>query len=267
MPQRNKNMKYISLIGKNAIATFENVLTGVGRFMIFLFDCLAAIFGGRWYFHKISEQFMQIGFNSFPLVVVTAIFTGGVLALQTYAGCSRFGVETTVPSVVVISLTRELGPILAGLMVAGRVSTSIAAELATMKVTEQLDALQVLSTSPFNFLIAPKVLACTISMPILVLIADTIGIMGGTIASVFALNFDFHQYLQKSFEFLSYNDVMSGLIKSFVFGFIISICGCYYGYNAKGGAEGVGKATISGIVRSSIFILLTNYFMTQIFFI
>jgi phospholipid/cholesterol/gamma-HCH transport system permease protein len=172
-----------------------------------------------------------------------------------------------VPSVVVISLTRELGPILAGLMVAGRISTSIAAELATMKVTEQLDALQILSTSPFNFLITPKILACTISMPILVLIADVIGIIGGTVASALALNFDFHQYLYKSFEFLSYADVMSGLVKSFVFGFIIAICGCYYGYNAKGGAEGVGKATISAIVRSSIFILLTNYFMTQFFFI
>jgi phospholipid/cholesterol/gamma-HCH transport system permease protein len=260
-------MKYISAIGNNAIASIENGLSGIGHFSVFVYNCLASLFTGRWYFKKISEQFVQIGFNSLLLVAITAIFTGGVLALQTFAGCSRFGVETTVPSVVIISLTRELGPILAGLMVAGRISTSIAAELATMKVSEQLDALTILSTSPFSFLIIPRVLACTISMPILVLIADIIGVVGGSIASVVALNFDFHQYVYKSLESLSYEDVKSGLLKAFVFGFIIAIYGCYCGYNADGGAEGVGKATISAVVKSSIFILLTNYFMTQFFFI
>jgi phospholipid/cholesterol/gamma-HCH transport system permease protein len=260
-------MRYVSAIGRKTVGVIEDTLSSVGHFMVFLFNCLSAFFTGRWYYKKIFEQFIQIGFNSLLLVGITAVFTGGVLALQTYAGCSRFGVETTVPSVVVISLTRELGPIIAGLMVAGRISTSIAAELATMKVSEQLDALQILSTSPFSFLIAPRILTCAVSMPLLVLVADIIGILGGTVASALVLGFDFHGYLHKTFEFLNYADVMSGLIKSVVFGFIISLCGCYYGYSAKGGAEGVGKATILAIVKSSIFILLANYFMTQIFFI
>jgi phospholipid/cholesterol/gamma-HCH transport system permease protein len=265
---KNKNLvKYLGLLGKNFLNMSRGVASSVGSFRLFFCCCMKSLVLGKRYPQKIWEQFMEIGFNSLLLVAITAIFTGGVLALQTFAGCSRFGVETTVPSVVIISLTRELGPILVGLMVAGRISTSVAAELATMKISEQLDALQILSTSPFDFLIIPKIIACTLSLPILVLIADIIGLLGGTAASVLALNFELHQYLLKSFEFLDYGDVASGLAKSFVFGFIISICGCYYGYNAVGGAEGVGKATISAIVKSSIFILLTNYFMTQIFFI
>ncbi|MDR0571875.1 MAG: ABC transporter permease [Rickettsiales bacterium] len=266
--QKSKNARgYFNIIGKHFLKVSKDIAVGIGSFSLFFGNCIRSLVLGKRYPQKIKEQFMDIGFKSLLLVAITAIFTGGVLALQTYAGCSRFGIETTVPSVVIISLTRELGPILVGLMVAGRISTSVAAELATMKVTEQLDALQILSTSPFDFLIVPKIIACTLSLPILVLIADIIGLLGGTVASIFALNFELHQYLLKSFEFLDYSDVVSGLAKSFVFGFIISICGCYYGFNARGGAEGVGRATISAIVKSSMFILLTNYFMTQLFFI
>lgn len=260
-------MNFFAGIGEWAVNTINAFFQKVGHFSLFLFNSFKSMFINKWYIKKIYEQFVEIGFNSLLLVATTAIFTGGVLALQTYAGASRFGIENTVPSVVVLSLTRELGPILVGLMVAGRISTSIAAEISTMRVSEQLDALYVLSTSPFSFLIMPRIIASTLSVPILVLLADVIGLIGGSVASVVALDFNFYSYIQHTYNFLNYNDVMSGIIKSFVFGFIIAVCGCYHGYNAKGGAEGVGQATIKAIVSASICILLTNYFMTQIFFI
>ena len=260
-------MNYFQNIGKIFIQSFSNFFFNVGKFSIFVYKTIKSAFSKKWYLKNLSQQFLEIGFYSLPVVTATAIFTGAVMALQTYAGCNRFGAESTVPTIVVLAITRELAPILVGLMVAGRVSTSIAAHIGTMKVSEQIDALYTLSTSPFKYLILPRVIATTVSMPFLVLLADIIGIFGGTVASVVSLKFDLSMYLNNTINFLRFEDVYSGIIKSIVFGFIIAISGCYCGYNSKGGAEGVGQATIKAIVSTSIGILLSNYLMTELFFI
>lgn len=260
-------MSFIQNLGYATLKFFSNLFESIGRFTIFTYKTFRTIFSKKWYFANIAHQFFEIGFCSLPVVAMTAIFTGGVMALQTYAGCNRFGAESTVPTIVVLAITRELAPILVGLMVAGRISTSIAAQIGTMRVSDQIDALYTLSTSPYKYLILPRVLASTISMPLLVLVADVIGIFGGTVASVLSLKFDMASYLNNTMNFLKLEDVYSGLIKSIVFGFIIAICGCYHGYNSKGGAEGVGKATTNAIVSASIFILLSNYLMTELFFV
>ena len=260
-------MKIITKLGRDSINFFDNIFSKIGRVSIFIYNSLKAIFSKKWYFRNLGQQFLEIGFYSLPVVAATAIFTGAVMALQTYAGANRYGAESTVPSIVVLAITRELAPILVGLMVAGRVSTSIAAQIGTMKVSEQIDALYTLSTCPFKYLMLPRIIATTISMPFLVLIADVIGIFGGTVASVTSLKFDLSIYLNNTVNFLKFEDVYSGIIKSIAFGFIVAVSGCYCGFNSKGGAEGVGKATINAIVYASIGILLSNYFMTELFFI
>ena len=209
---------------------------------------------------------IEIGYYSLPVVGLTAIFTGAVLALQSYTGFSRFSAESAIATVVVLSITRELGPVLAGLMVAGRVGASIAAEIGTMRITEQIDALTTLSTNPIKYLVTPRVIAAVLMMPCLVLIADIIGVMGGYFISVYSLGFSQDIYLQNTFQYLEKSDVTSGLIKSAVFGFIISIIGCYSGYNSDKGAQGVGNATTNAVVVSSILILLSNYLLTKVFF-
>ena len=196
---------------------------------------------------------------------MTTLFTGMVLALQTYTGFTRFNAESAVAAVVVISMTRELAPVLAGLMVAGRIGAAIAAEIATMRVTEQIDALSTLSVNPFKYLIAPRVIAATLMLPVLVLIGDIIGIFGGYVVGVHSLGFG-AGYISQSWDVLEYMDVVSGLVKAAVFGFIVSALGCYHGYNSARGAQGVGAATTNAVVSSSILILIFNYIITQVFF-
>lgn len=249
-------------IGQNTIENFNSTK----KFADFLFNCLKSIITPRWYPKIILKQVLEIGFYSLPVVGLTAVFTGAVLALQTYSG-SSFGQEITVPTIVALGITRELGPVLVGLMVAGRIAASIAAEIGTMKVTEQIDALKTLSTNPFRYLIVPRIISATLTLPILVLIADIIGILGGSLASTFSLNFSFIGYITKTMDFLKITDITSGLIKSSVFGFIIALMGSYQGYNSKGGAEGVGRATTNAVVTASILILLFNYIMTELFFV
>jgi phospholipid/cholesterol/gamma-HCH transport system permease protein len=199
-------------------------------------------------------------------VGLTAFFTGAVLALQIFIGGSRFNAESIVPTIVALGITRELGPVIGGLMVAGRVSAAIAAELGTMRVTEQIDALRTLSTNPFNYLVVPRLVAAIIVLPLLVLICDVIGIMGGFIISTQSLGFNATTYIKRTWDFLQTPDVTSGLWKAAAFGFIIALMGCYHGYNSKGGAQGVGAATTHAVVTASILILATNYFMTQLLF-
>jgi phospholipid/cholesterol/gamma-HCH transport system permease protein len=194
------------------------------------------------------------------------LFTGGALALQIYSGGARFNAEAVVPSIVAIGMVRELGPVLGGLMVAGRVSSSIAAELGTMRVTEQFDALTTLSTNPMKFLVAPRLAAATIAMPILVAIGDTIGIMGGYLVGTGRLGFNGASYLKNTVDFLTAGDVTSGLIKAAAFGFIVALMGCYHGYNSGRGAQGVGRATINAVVSASVLILATNYLLTELLF-
>jgi phospholipid/cholesterol/gamma-HCH transport system permease protein len=238
----------------------------LGKIVTFAGNAVKSCFSAPFYPKMIWRQIIQIGYFSLPVVGLTAIFSGAVLALQSYSGFSRFNAESTIATVVVLSITRELGPVLAGLMVAGRVGASIAAEIGTMKVTEQIDALRTLSTNPFRYLVAPRIIASVLMLPFLVLIADIIGVMGGYLVSVHSLGFSAGPYLSNTFKFLETIDVVSGLTKAAVFGFLIAIMGCYFGYNSKGGAEGVGIATTNAVVAASITILLSNYIITGIFF-
>lgn len=241
-------------------------LQSLGKISLFIGETIVNMIKPPFYGKIILRQMIEIGFYSLPVVGLTAIFTGAVLALQSYTGFSRFNAESSIATVVVISITRELGPVLAGLMVAGRVGASIAAEIGTMRVTEQIDALSTLSTNPFSYLIVPRVIASLIMLPCLVLIADIIGVYGGYLVGIHMLDFNPTSYLQSTFDYLEVNDVVSGLIKAAVFGFIIAIMGCYHGFYSRGGAQGVGTATTNAVVTASITILLLNYILTSIFF-
>jgi phospholipid/cholesterol/gamma-HCH transport system permease protein len=258
-------MNIIKLCEKVGHFTLLNI-SKFGEIVIFAANSLVSCFTPPFYPRLIYRQFLQIGYFSLPVVGLTAIFSGAVLALQSYSGFSRFNAESSIATVVVLSITRELGPVLAGLMVAGRVGASMAAEIGTMKVTEQLDALRTLSTNPFKYLIAPRVIAGILMLPLLVLVADVIGVMGGYLVSVHSLGFSPGPYIASTFKFLERIDVISGLVKAGAFGFIIAIMGCYFGYNSRGGAEGVGVATTNAVVAASIAILLLNYMITGWFF-
>ena len=255
----------VNLLEKTGSFTLKN-LAKVGEVSLFITKAVRNIFTPPFYPKIILKQMLSIGYYSLPIVGLTAIFSGAVLALQSYSGFSRFNAESTIAIVVALSVTRELGPVFAGLMVAGRVGASMAAEIGTMRVTEQIDALRTLSTNPFKYLVAPRVIAGVITLPFLVIVADIIGIMGGYLVSIHSLGFSSGPYLRNTFEFLEAMDIISGLIKAMFFGFIITIMGCYWGYNSKGGAEGVGIATTNAVVSSSILVLLMNYILTSWFF-
>jgi len=245
---------------------FLAFLAAVGRLALFATHGVGALFSPPYYFRQIGRQMVEIGYYSLPVVGLTAIFTGAVLALQSYSGFSRFSAESSIPMVVALSITRELGPVLAGLMIAGRIGASFAAEIGTMRVTEQIDALVTLSTNPFKYLVFPRLLAGLMMLPLLVIVADIIGIFGGYVVSVQKLGFSPGPYLNNTFDFLETKDVVSGLVKASVFGFIVALMGCYHGYHSKGGAQGVGAATTNAVVSASILILLFNYFITELFF-
>jgi len=214
----------------------------------------------------ILKQAIEIGYYSLPVVGLTGLFAGMVLALQSYVGFARFSAESAIPSVVVISITRELGPVLAGLMVAGRVGAAMAAEIGTMRVTEQIDALSTLSTNPIKYLIAPRLIAAVLTLPCLVLIADIIGVFGGYLVSAFKLGFNSEAYIHNTIEFVQPMDVVSGLVKAAVFGYLIALMGCYHGFKSRGGAQGVGAATTNAVVSGAILVLVFNYIITEAFF-
>ncbi len=241
------------------------LLREVGRLAMFSTDAVTGFIRPPIYWSLVLKQMVRIGYDSLPVVGLTAFFTGGVLALQIYIGASRYGAEQFVPTVVLVGILRELGPVIAGLMVAGRVAAAIAAELGTMRVTEQIDALTTLATNPIKYLVVPRLMAALISLPILVLIADCIGIFGGYVASTQSLGFTGSIYLNTTMNALDNHDVGSGLWKAAAFGYIIAIMGTYNGFNSKGGAQGVGQATTAAVVSSSILILAANYILTNIF--
>jgi phospholipid/cholesterol/gamma-HCH transport system permease protein len=249
-------------IGRAVLA----LLAEIGRVALFLKDGLSQGLSPTYYGRQILTLMWRIGYNSLPVVGLTAFFTGGALALQIYLGSSRFNAESLVASIVALGITRELGPVLAGLMVAGRVGASIAAELGTMRVTEQIDALVTLSTNPFKYLVGPRLIAAVVTLPILVAIGDTIGIMGGYIVGTRSLGFNSYAYIKNTSDFLEVDDVTSGLIKAAVFGFIIAVMGCYHGFNSKGGAQGVGRATTNAVVSAAILILAANFALTNLLF-
>ena len=237
-----------------------------GKAAIFSWDILRWTFRRPFKIRAILEQMEEIGVNSIPVVAITALSTGGVLALQSFEGFKRFGAESMTGTVVALSMTRELGPVLTGLIVAGRAGSAMAAQLGTMKVTEQIDALYTLSANPIKYLIVPRFLAAVIMLPALTATADAVGIIGGAGISVYKLEANPITYMNKTFDFLELNDIYSGLLKSTVFGAIIAIVCCYQGFYTRGGAEGVGRATTRSVVISSIMILVTDYIMTSFLF-
>ena len=256
-------LTYIQTLGIISLTLLENI----GKLVIFLFNVLHKLFTMPFCVRNFFQQLAVIGFYSLPVIGLTAIFTGAVLALQTYTGFSRMHAESSIASVIVISITRELGPVLAGLMLAGRIAGSVAAEIGTMKISEQIDALYTLNTDPIKYLIIPKIIAGTIVLPLLVLISDIIGIFGGYLVAVYKIGFEYHSYIRSTLKFLEYQDVASGLFKAAVFGFIVTFIGCFYGFETSGGASGVGESATQAVVTSSILILLFNYLITGLLFV
>jgi phospholipid/cholesterol/gamma-HCH transport system permease protein len=238
----------------------------VGAVALFALEGLSHLLRPPWHWRLFLRAFVEIAYFSLPVVALTAVFTGMVLALQSYTGFARFNAEGAVANVVVLSITRELGPVLAGLMVAGRIGAAFAAEIGTMRVTDQIDALSTLSTNPMKYLVAPRLLAATLAMPLLVIVADILGVMGGYLIGTLKLGFGSGAYLRATFDFLQAMDVLSGLAKAAVFGFVVALMGCWCGYHSKGGAQGVGAATTSAVVSASILILALDYVLTELFF-
>jgi phospholipid/cholesterol/gamma-HCH transport system permease protein len=255
-------MTLLAALGRQVLG----LLAVVGRIAIYAGQTVGHIVRPPFYPKELLQQIWFIGYLSLPVVGLTALFTGGALALQIYAGGARFNAESVVPSIVAIGMVRELGPVLGGLMVAGRVAASIAAEIGTMKVTEQIDALVTLSTNPMKYLTVPRVVAAVLTVPVLVGIGDVIGIMGGFLVGVTRLDFNAAAYMNNTIDFLETFDVVSGLMKAAVFGFIVALMGCYHGMNSGRGAQGVGRATTNAVVSASIMILASNYVLTEVFF-
>ncbi len=255
-------MNWLGLLGRNTLG----LLALIGRIAMFAAQTVSHLVRPPFYTREFLNALVTIGWLSLPVVGLTALFTGGALALQIYAGGARFNAEAVVPSIVAIGMVRELGPVLGGLMVAGRVAAAIAAELGTMKVTEQIDALTTLSTHPMKYLTVPRVLAATLTVPVLVAVGDAIGIFGGYLVGTTRLGFNPAVYLTNTVDFLKAWDVGSGLVKGAVFGFIVATMGCYHGMNSGRGAQGVGKATTNAVVSASVLILASNYVLTEVFF-
>ena len=250
-----------SSTGKSSLIFFQSI----GKIIYFFLSTLNWSFRKPFYFKQIYKQILDIGFYSLPVVGLTTFFSGMVLALQTYSGFENFNNENTVAKIVLTSILRELGPVLAGLMVAGRVGAKMAAEIATMRVSNQIDALETLATRPIQYLIVPRFLAAIMCVPLLVLIGNIIGVFGGFVVAAFKLDFSPTIYIVSTLNHINSIDILQGLVKALVFGIIISIISCYFGYNANGGAEGVGRATTISVVTSSVLILTSTYFITAMF--
>jgi phospholipid/cholesterol/gamma-HCH transport system permease protein len=238
----------------------------IGRVTLFFLETLSHVVRPPFYARELGVQILQIGWLSLPVVGLTAVFTGGALALQIYAGGARFDAEAVVPQIVAIGMVRELGPVLVGLMIAARVTSSIAAEIATMKVTEQIDALVTLSTHPMKYLTVPRVLAALITVPVLVGVGDIVGIFGGYQVATGTLGFNPATYLKNTVDFLEPLDVISSLVKGAVFGVIAAVMGCQAGMNSGRGAQGVGRATKSAVEAAAVMILAANFLLTGVFF-
>lgn len=249
-------------IGRRFILLFEQV----GVWFAALWDTIRWALRPPWDVREWMRQMVRVGFDSLPVVILTSMFTGMVLALQAFIGFQRVHAEQFVASVVALAMLRELAPVLVGLMVAGRVGSSMAAEIGTMRVTEQLDALKALATDPVQYLFVPRVIAGLVMLPFLVILGDALGIYGGYLVGVKLMRTNPVIYKQNTFQFLDLNDLMSGLIKAAVFGLILTLTGCVRGYYTTGGAEGVGRSTTNAVVSASLIILLADFFLTKILF-
>ncbi len=252
----------VATVGRGTIGAVRRT----GAVALFGAEGLSHLVRPPFYGRMFLQAFIEFAFFSLPVVALTAVFSGMVIALQSYTGFARFNAESATASVVVLSVVRELGPVLAGLMVAGRVGAAMAAELGTMRVTDQIDALGTLSTSPMKYLIAPRLLAGLLALPLLVVVADILGVGGGFLVATVKLGFTPLAYLKATADILRMNDIVAGLAKACVFGFIVALMGCFHGYNSRGGAQGVGAATTNAVVTASILILAFDYVLTELFF-
>jgi phospholipid/cholesterol/gamma-HCH transport system permease protein len=251
----------LQIIGRVTLGLFSEI----GRLCVFAGRVKMAAFTPRWYGGEILRQMVRIGFYSLPVVGLSAVFIGAALALNIYEGGSRYGAEQFVPNIVVLGISRELGAVITGLMLAGRVSAGIAAEIGAMRVTEQIDALETLSASPYRYLYAPRFIAALLTLPALVIVADIIGVMGGWLVSVHGLGFDSTVYLRNTVDFITRNDIIVGVIKAVVFGGVIAVMGCYQGDRSQAGATGVGRAATLSMVGAAVLVLATNYVMSTLF--
>jgi phospholipid/cholesterol/gamma-HCH transport system permease protein len=247
-------------------SAFERFFTDMGRF----FQLVGRIFTWTprppYDVRELLRQMVKVGFNSIPVVFLTTMFTGMVMALQTFTVLRRINAESFVAAGVSLSMVRELAPVLSGLIVAGRAGSAMGAELGTMRVTEQIDALEVMATDPVHYLVVPRVWAGTVMLPLLVLLGNGVGILGGYIVAVVLMGSNPVTYTDRTFQFMDLNDLFSGLIKAAVFGFLLAAIGCQQGFYTSGGAEGVGRSTTSAVVVASIAILFADFFLTRLLF-
>lgn len=255
-------MRFLEAIGRAVLRLFEEL----GRFFQMLGRTAAWTIRPPYDVPEHFRQMVRVGFDSIPVVFLTTLFTGMVMALQTFNGFARFHAESLVGSVVALSLTRELAPVLTALMVTGRVGSAMAAELGTMRVTEQIDALTALGTEPVQYLVVPRVTASVLMMPLLVIMGDAVGIYGGYLVAVQLLGANPVTYIENSFQFLEVSDVTSGIVKAAVFGLIFSVVACVRGYYTEGGAEGVGRSTTRAVVAGSLAVLFADFFLTKLLF-
>jgi phospholipid/cholesterol/gamma-HCH transport system permease protein len=237
-----------------------------GKMLFLFFETVYTMFSTPLKFKNLIKQMEFIGVKSIFVVMLTGLFAGMVLALQSYYAFKMFGAESLIGVTVALSMLRELGPVLGSLMVTARAGSAIAAELGTMRVTEQIDAMEVMGVNPVRYLIVPRVVAGMIVVPILVAIVDFIGVIGGFLIGVKVLGVNEGVFWNKIFQFVQNNDLRSGLIKAVFFGLILTFVACYTGYSASKGAEGVGKATTHSVVISSVMILMADYILTAFLF-
>ena len=237
----------------------------VQDFFLLFGPALRNVFRGPHYTDDIILQMDDIGVGSLPIVVLTGLFSGAVMALQMYRALATYGQVGQTGKIVAISLVRELGPDLTALMVAGRSASGMASELGSMKVTEQIDAMRALGTDPVQKLVTPRLIATAVMLPLLTIIADFVGIFAGWVISVLFLNLTSRQYWNTAWRALDWSDVVQGLLKPFVFAFVIALVGCFYGLRTSGGTQGVGRSTTEAMVTASVAIFVLTYFITQIF--
>lgn len=240
-----------------------NFLEDIGAAVVMWIQATYLVFLPPWRIRIVAKQCEAIGLRSLPVVAVSATFVGMVFALHSHTGFSRFGASELTAPVVALAITREMGPVITALMVAGRAGAAMAAEIGTMRVTEQIDALQTLATNPVKYLVVPRLIAATLMVPTLTIFADAVGIFGGYLVGVGIMGLNSHAYIAATWNTLILRDIFGGLMKAMFFGFFIALISCHNGFRTKGGAEGVGKATTKSVVVSSVCILISDYFLTQ----
>lgn len=249
-----------------ALRPVEGFFLEVGRFFVMLWRVLVWTVRRPYDWRELLRQMVRVGVDSVPVVLLTAMFTGMVMALQIFSVLERFNAEGFVGSIVGLSMVRELAGVLSALILAGRAGSAMGAELGSMRVTEQIDALEVMATDPIHYLVVPRVWAAVLTLPLLVVLADAIGIYGGYLVSVVLMGANPVVYAENTFRFMQLNDFTSGLIKSAVFGLLVAVIGCQKGFYTTGGAEGVGRSTTNAVVVASIAILIADFFLTKLLF-